>query len=97
MGGHALRLQGHGAESRFRAAAHAYDADVVCGRSLAQQSARYEQSARAHKLTVHHPSEEGSFREASAAFLRCHDEVPVSWKVPPPPLDLPVHSSLRAC
>ena len=67
VGGHALRL--HDAEDRFKAAAHTYDPDVVCGQRM---------KGVLHKLfTVHDPSTDGSYCEASAAFLRCHQEVEV--------------------
>ena len=67
VGGHALRL--HDAEDRFRAAAHTYDPDVISGQRM---------KGVMHKLfTVHDPSTDGSYREASAAFLRCHQEVEV--------------------
>ena len=67
VGGHALRL--HDAEDRFRAAAHTYDPDVVCGQRM--------KGDMRGKFTVRDPSTGGSYREASAAFLRCHEEVEV--------------------
>ena len=70
VGGHALRL--HDAEDRFRAAAHTYDPDVVCGQRMKGHL------LHSHgKFTVRDPSSDGSYREASAAFLRCHEEVEV--------------------
>ena len=67
VGGHALRLRD--AEDRFRAAAHTYDPEVVCGERMKRSLGKL--------FTVHDPSTDGSYREASAAFLRCHQEVEV--------------------
>jgi hypothetical protein len=57
VGGHALRL--HDAEDRFKAAAHTYDPDVVCGQRM---------KGVLHKLfTVHYepnpPSRPGALED----------------------------------
>jgi len=78
--GHGLNLDD---ETRFRAASHLYSERVVTGEMLAYREAR-EALMHPHPpyavvtppdCTLDSPLPRGSFREASAAFLRTHDEL----------------------
>ena len=83
-GGHALSLTGPAATTRFRAASHLYAPHVICGQEHALNSffkASYGDPLKvypSHTLTS--PSSEGSFKEASAAYLRVHHAVQVENK-----------------
>ena len=80
VGGHALRL--HDARSRFKAAAHVYDPEVVCGQAFAvRDDFGYRDPLRPPKYTIEAPRDEGSCREATAAFLRLHDSAEVVSKL----------------
>jgi len=80
VGGHALRL--HDARSRFKAAAHVYDPEVVCGQSFAvRDDFGHQNPLRPPKHTIEAPRDEGSCREATAAFLRRHGSVEVVSKL----------------
>jgi hypothetical protein len=87
-GGHTLGLVGGANQTRFRAAAHLYDADIVCGQRRAE--AEWEEKGNRYmplssrdplpSFSLTKPHATGAYPEAAKTFLRLHEAVQVPVK-----------------